>query len=155
VLRELARPHVTRRQLWREYRAQHPNGLKYTAFCVHFRRWRKSLGAEATLTLEHVPGDKLLVDYSGDPAHFVDRDTGEVIAAQLFVAVWAFSSKMYAEATMSMNTRDWLEAHVNALEAFGCAPGAVFRHGVSVYRRQASSATHCDSDMTSTFGWSV
>jgi transposase len=45
VLRELARPHVTRRQLWREYRAQHPNGLKYTAFCVHFRRWRKSLGS--------------------------------------------------------------------------------------------------------------
>jgi transposase len=125
VLRELARPHVTRRQLWREYRAQHPNGLKYTAFCVHFRRWRKSLGAEATLTLEHVPGDKLLVDYSGDPAHFVDRDTGEVIAAQLFVAVWAFSSKMYAEATMSMNSKDWLEAHVNALEAFGCAPAAV------------------------------
>jgi len=125
VLRELARPHVTRRQLWREYRAQNPNGLKYTAFCVHFRRWRKSLGAEATLTLEHVPGDKLLVDYSGDPAHFVDQNTGEIIAAQLFVAVWAFSSKMYAEATMSMNTKDWLEAHVNALEAFACAPAAV------------------------------
>lgn len=125
VLRELARPHVTRRQLWKEYRAQNPNGLKYTAFCVHFRRWRKSLGAEATLTLEHVPGDKLLVDYSGDPAHFVDRETGEIIDAQLFVAVWAFSSKMYSEATKSQDTKDWLEAHVNALEAFGCAPAAV------------------------------
>ncbi len=79
VLRELGRKHVTRRQLWKEYRAQHPNGLKYTAFCVNFRRWRKTLGAEATLSLEHVPGDKLLVDYSGDPAQFVDRHTGEII----------------------------------------------------------------------------
>jgi transposase len=125
VLRELSRPHVTRRQLWKEYRAQNPDGLKYTAFCVHFRRWRKTLGAEATLTLEHVPGDKLLVDYSGDPGHFVDQHSGEIIPAPLFVAVWAFSSKLYAQATMTQDKKDWLEVHVNALEAFGCAPAAV------------------------------
>lgn len=34
IERELRRKHVTRRQLWREYLAQHPEGLKYTAFCV-------------------------------------------------------------------------------------------------------------------------
>lgn len=125
VLRELGRKHVTRRQLWKEYRAHHPEGLKYTAFCVHFRRWRKTLGAEATLTLEHVPGDKMLVDYSGDPAKFVDRHTGEIIPAPLFVAVWAFSSKIYSEATKTQDKKDWLEAHVNALEAFNCAPAAL------------------------------
>src|SRR5271166_6572534 len=103
VLRELGRKHVTRRQLWKEYRAQHPNGLKYTAFCVNFRRWRKTLGAEATLSLEHVPGDKLLVDYSGDPAQFVDRHTGEIIPAPLFLSVWAFSSKIYSEATKTQD----------------------------------------------------
>jgi transposase len=124
VLRELGRKHVTRRQLWKEYLAHHPNGLKYTAFCVNFRRWRKTLGAEATMTLEHVPGDKLLVDYSGDPAQFVDRHTGEIIPAPLFLSVWAFSSKIYSEATKTQNKKDWLEAHVNALEDFGCAPAA-------------------------------
>lgn len=125
VMQELARKHVTRRQLWREYRMRHPEGLKYTAFCVNFRRWRKSLGADATLTLEHVPGDKLLVDYSGDPAHMVDRHTGEIIAAPLFVSAWAFSSKLYAEATATQNTQDWLAVHANAFEAFGCCPNAV------------------------------
>jgi transposase len=125
VLRELGRKHVTRRQLWKEYRAHHSEGLKYTAFCVHFRRWRKTLGAEATLTLEHVPGDKMLVDYSGDPAKFVDQHTGEIIPAPLFVAVWAFSSKIYSEATKTQDKKDWLEAHVNALEAFNCAPAAL------------------------------
>jgi transposase len=32
VERELKRKHVTRRQLWREYQARYPEGLKYTAF---------------------------------------------------------------------------------------------------------------------------
>jgi len=48
IARELTRKHVTRRQLWREYRAQHPQGLKYTALCVHFQRWRATAGAEVT-----------------------------------------------------------------------------------------------------------
>ena len=37
VARELGRKHMTRRQVWREYRKAHPTGLGYTAFCVHFR----------------------------------------------------------------------------------------------------------------------
>ena len=125
VMRELSRKHVTRRQLWREYREQHPNGLQYTAFCVNFRKWRRSLGAEPRLTLVHTPGDRVFVDYSGDPAHYVDRSTGELIPAQLFVAVWGFSHKVYAEATPTQTTRDWVMAHVNAFDAFGCAPQAV------------------------------
>jgi transposase len=39
VERELKRKHVTRRQLWREYQARYPEGLKYTAFCVKFQAW--------------------------------------------------------------------------------------------------------------------
>jgi hypothetical protein len=46
VARELTRKHVTRRQLWREYRARYPAGLGYTASCVHYRRWRATIGAE-------------------------------------------------------------------------------------------------------------
>ena len=34
IQRELTRPSVTRLLLWQEYKAQHPNGLQYTAFCV-------------------------------------------------------------------------------------------------------------------------
>jgi hypothetical protein len=29
-----------------------------------------------------------------------------------------------SEATKTQNKKDWLEAHVNALEDFGCAPAA-------------------------------
>jgi len=123
IERELKRKHVTRRQLWREYRAQHPDGLQYTAFCVKFQHWRRSRGV--TLGLTHTPGDRLFVDYAGDPAYFTDPTTGEVKKAWLFVAVWPYSSRLYAEATRTQSAPDWLGAHVRALEHFGAAPRAL------------------------------
>jgi transposase len=123
IQRELKRKHVTRRQLWREYLAQHPEGLKYTAFCVKFRHWRESQGA--TLAMVHEPADRLFVDYAGDPASYVDADTGAVHKAWLFVAVWPFSAYMYAEATRTQSSTDWLAAHVRALQAFQGLPRAI------------------------------
>ena len=123
VERELKRKHVTRRQLWREYLAQYPDGLKYTAFCVKFQAWRASRAV--TLALVHTPGDQLFVDYAGDPVSFTDRTTGLEQKAWLFVAVWPYSAKLYVEATRTQTSADWLSAHVRALEAFGCAPRAL------------------------------
>jgi transposase len=123
IERELRRKHVTRRQLWREYLAQHPEGLKYTAFCVKFQQWRRSRGV--TLSLTHVPGDRLFVDYAGDPAHFIDPTSGSVQKAWLFVAVWPYSAHFYAEATRTQSSPDWLGAHVRALEAFRAVPRAI------------------------------
>jgi transposase len=123
VERELKRKHVTRRQLWREYLAQHPDGVKYTAFCVNFQHWRRGRGV--TLSLTHTPGDRLFVDYAGDPACFTDPSTGIAQKAWLFVAVWPYSSRLYAEATRTQTSPDWLGAHVRALEAFGAAPRAL------------------------------
>ena len=57
IAHELTRKHVTRWQLWREYRAQHPDGLKYTAFCVRYQRWCATVGAEVTPAQEHQPGE--------------------------------------------------------------------------------------------------
>ena len=123
IERELKRKHVTRRQLWREYLARYPDGLKYTAFCVKFQTWRRSRCV--TLALTHIPGDRLFVDYAGDPARFTDPTSGLEQKAWLFVAVWPYSARMYAEATRTQSSPDWLGAHVRALEAFGCAPRAV------------------------------
>jgi transposase len=123
IERELKRKHVTRRQLWREYLAQNPDGLKYTAFCVKYRRWRATRGV--TMSLTHIPGDRLFVDYAGDPVLYTDPATGIVQKAWIFVAVWAYSSLMYAEATRTQKSPDWLGAHVRALEAFGVAPRAI------------------------------
>jgi transposase len=71
----------------------------------------------------HVAGEKLFVDYAGDKVPVVvDRLTGEIRMAEIFVAVLGASSFTYAQATWTQGLADWLMAHVGALEAIGGSP---------------------------------
>ena len=74
------------------------------------------------LRQDHVPGDKLFVDYAGQTVPVIDRHTGESRLAQIFVAVLGCSNYTYAEARWTQALADWLGAHVRALEFFGGAP---------------------------------
>jgi transposase len=83
------------------------------------------------MSLTHLPGDRLFVDYAGDPAFYTDPTTGMLQKAWIFVAVWPYSGLFYAEATRTQSSVDWLGAHVRALEAFGVAPKAIVPDFVS------------------------
>jgi len=123
VQRELTRPGVTRLLLWQEYKAQHPEGLQYSAFCDQYRRF--CTAADPVMRFEHRAGEKCFVDYAGHTVGIIDRHTGEIREAQIFVAVLGCSNYTYAEATWTQTLPDWLGAHVRALEFFGGAPGAI------------------------------
>jgi transposase len=120
---ELAHKGVTRMLLWHEYKAQHPDGCQYSAFCRDYERW---LGRQdAVMRFEHTPGDKLFVDYAGKTMAVIDRHTGEVQVAQIFVAALGASHYTYVEASLTQSVADWLAAHVRALEYFGGVPAAI------------------------------
>ena len=87
---ELRRPGVTLELLHLEYLEQHPQGLRYTAFCDAYRRWRAK--AAVTMRQVHKAGEKCFVDYSGVLASYVDPRTGEVTDVELFVAVLGASN---------------------------------------------------------------
>lgn len=53
-------------------------------------------------------GDKVFVDYSGKKIPIVDRKTGEIREAEIFVAVLGASSFTYAEATWTQTLPDWI-----------------------------------------------
>jgi len=120
---ELARPGVTRLLLWQEYKADEPEGWQYSVFCDQYRRWLAS--QERVLHQNHAPGEKLFVDYAGQTAAVVDRHSGEVREAQVFVAVLGCSNYTYAEASWTQRLPDWLGSHVRALEYLGGCPGAI------------------------------
>ncbi len=121
VHRELKRKHVTLQILWDEYIARHPDGYRYSRFCDLYRGWAAKL--PVTMRQSHAAGDKLFVDYAGDTvAVVVDRLTGEIRQAHLFVAVLGASSLAYAEASWSETLPDWIAAHVRAVETLGGAP---------------------------------
>jgi transposase len=120
---ELARPGVTRMLLWQEYKATHPEGWQYSVFCDQYRRWLTR--QELVLRQNHSPGEKLFVDYAGQTVPVVDRYSGEMQPAQIFVAVLGCSNYTFACATRSQSLSDWLDAHVQALEFFGGVPAAI------------------------------
>ena len=121
IHRELKRKHVTLSILWDEYIARNPEGYRYSRFCELFRIWEGKLSV--TMRQTHVGGDKLFVDYAGDTVPvIIDRLTGEVRQAQIFVAVMGASSFTYVEATWTQTLGDWIGAHTRALAAIGGVP---------------------------------
>lgn len=123
IHREMRRKHVTLMLLWQEYKQNHPNdGYQYTQFCEQYRRFKKRL--DVTMRQEHKAGDKCFVDWSGDGIDIINRETGEVTTAPLFVAVLGASSYTFAKAALTETSRDWLSCHMAAYEFFGGVPAA-------------------------------
>lgn len=117
---ELKKKAVTLMLLWDEYRQEHSAGYGYTQFCEHYKKWQHHLSV--VMRQEHVAGDKMFVDYSGMRVPIVDRQSGEVRFAEVFVAVLGASNYTYAEASLSQNSSCWIMAHVRAFEYFGGVP---------------------------------
>lgn len=120
---EMKKKGVTLQLLWEEYRAIHPEGYGRSQFCELYHRHGRTL--EPVMRFDHKAGEKLFVDFSGDRPFYVDRETGEVIETELFVAVLGASSRTYAMAVGSQQIRDWTRAHVGAFEYFGGVPACV------------------------------
>lgn len=120
ISRELSKRSVTLRLLWEEYRIYNPAGYSYSTFCERFAAW--SGRQKLSMRQVHRAGDKAFVDYAGQKIPWVDKETGEIHEASVFVAVLGFSNKTYAEASESEKLEHWLMAHRRALEYFGGVP---------------------------------
>lgn len=113
VHRELKRKGVTLFLLWQEHKAIYPEGYQYSRFCDRYRQWCGKL--DIVMRQVHRAGEKLFVDYSGQTVDIIDRRTGEIKSAEIFVAVLGASNYTYVEATWTQSLPDWIGAHVRAL----------------------------------------
>jgi len=120
-LKELEQVGVNRVVLWEEYKAEHPTShYCYSQFCVVLRRHR--LAAKPSLVLEHHPADKLYIDFAGKPLSYIDRQTGEEISVQVFVACLPYSDYGFAMAVPSQKTDDFIYALQCCLKDMGGVP---------------------------------
>jgi transposase len=120
---ELKRPGVTLQLLWEEYTRANALAYKYTSFCVKYREWAGR--QKRSMRQVHVAGDKLFVDYAGQTVPIVDASTGEIGAAQIFVATLGASNYTYARATATQTSADWVGSIIAALEFIGGVPRLV------------------------------
>ncbi len=121
IHREMARNGVTLSLLWNEYCAQcrinREIPFKYTQFCFYYRQF--ALTTKATMHIDRKPGEQTEVDWAGQTASIIDRDTGDIIPAYIFVAVLSSSQYTYVEAFLHQDLDCWIAAHVNAFQYFG------------------------------------
>ena len=155
--RQLKRKGVTLRLVWEEYKEAHPDGFQYTQFCFHYRTWRETL--DLPMRQEHKAGEKLFVDYCGQTMPITDGKTGEVRAAQIFVAVLGASNYTYVEACGSQSLPEWIMAHVHAFQYLGGVPALVIpdnlKAGVSVAHRYEPEVNRTYEAMAEHYGCAI
>lgn len=117
---ELKQKHVTRQLLWEEYRELHPDGYSYTQFCDLYRDWSKSI--IISMHQEHKAGEKMFIDYSGLTMDIINRSTGEISKAQIYVACLGASEYTFAEGVTSQDQQDFIQGTMDALHFFGGSP---------------------------------
>ena len=146
VHRELRRKGVTLDLLWQEYKAEHPDGYRYSSFCDHYRQWVGRLAVSLRQT--HSPGEKLFIDYAGPTVPIVDPMTGEIRPASIFVAVLGASNYTYCEATWSQALPDWIGSHVRTLEHLGGVPALLVPDNL---KSGVTTACFYDPEINSTY----
>lgn len=133
VHKELRKKGVTLLLLWREYKANHPEGIGYTRFCVEYTAYSKSISP--VMRQIHKAGEKCFVDYAGMTIPWIDVSTGVIHQSQIFVGVLGASQFAFVEATNTQQLPDWIQSHVRMFETFGGVTSIVvpdnLRSGVS------------------------
>jgi transposase len=115
--RELAKPGVTRQLLWREYMELHSDGYAYSQYCYYLQQFLRN--RDVTMHLEYKPAEQIMVDFAGKKYYYVDKQTGEQISCEVFVATLPYSGLIFCMAVPSQKTADFLAACNGMLLYFG------------------------------------
>lgn len=113
-------------QVWHEdyLRAMRP-GTAYSYSSVHrkLHAYRKTL--PQFMHMEHRPGEKVLVDFSGLQASYLDVTTRKHVPVTIFVGVLGGSSYTFVDAIASQGVPDVMAAHARMFEFFAGVPHVV------------------------------
>ena len=123
VDKELKKTGMNRQLLWEAYIKEFPDGYKYTQFCTYYNQWK--VRVNPTMHMDHKAGDKLYVDFAGEKMTYTDKETGEIIEVEVFVAILGASQLTYVEAVMSQQKEDFIAACENTLHFIGGVPAAI------------------------------
>ena len=121
--KELKKPGCTRQVLWREYLEKEPLGYGYTQFNEHLNRWLKQ--KKVSGKLDHKAGEQVYVDYTGKKLHYVDRQTGELIEVEVFVAILPCSGYTFVQGSASQKKEDFIGSMNACLRYYGGVPQAI------------------------------
>ncbi|TKG87259.1 IS21 family transposase [Puteibacter caeruleilacunae] len=116
-------PGFTFRFHYNDYRTKVKNPYSYTQFMEHYRR--KHAKIKGSMKLNHEPGNEVYIDFAGKKLQIIDKETGELIPVEVFIAILPNSQYTYVEACYSQKREDMISCMANALRFFGGVPKAI------------------------------
>lgn len=143
---ELSAVGVNRWLLWGEYKTRYPDGYAYSQFCHYYRQWQEQKSVSGHFS--HLPADKVYIDFTGKKLHIVDRDSGEIISKEVYIAVLGFSGLTYVEALHTQKKEEFISATENALHYFGGVPRALVPDNL---KSAVSKADKYEADLNESF----
>ena len=154
---ELKRKGVTLLLLWYEYREANPQGYSYSRYCYLYQKYSACLKPGMRIT--HHAGDKVFVDYSGLTVSWIEKETGVIHQAEVFVAVLGASNYTYVEVCKSQNLECWIKAHCHAFEFFKGVPRCIvpdnLRSGVTTAHRYDPEINTTYQELANYYGCAV
>jgi hypothetical protein len=91
----------------------------YSNFWKQFYRKFPQLRHASITAREFEPGERVEVDYAGDPIEWIEIKTGEICKAYVFVSGLGFSQLLFAWAAEDMKSRNWLGCHRRMFAFYG------------------------------------
>lgn len=116
-------PGFTLRNCWTTYKENHPDGYGFTQFAGHYKRLYKK--QKSSMPQVHIAGEKVFVDYAGKKAKVINKETGEIVELELFVAILPWSNYTFVEASYSQKKEDFIGSMNRCLAFFEGSPVAV------------------------------
>lgn len=113
----------TLKKMWEEYAKSSSEAYSLTQFCDYYRQWNQK--TEVTMKLDHKAGQTIMVDYAGKTMPHVDKKTGIIHQAQIFVACLPASGYLYVEASPSQQKGDFIQSMINCLSYIGGVPSII------------------------------
>jgi transposase len=139
-------PGFTFQYHYHEYAQTACNAYSYTQFMEHYRR--KYAKVKGSMKLEHEVGKEMFIDFAGKHLHIVDKQTGELIAVEVFVAILPSSHYTYVEAVKSQKKEDLITGCINALNFYGGVPKAIVSDNL---KSAVTRASKYESDINRSF----
>nr|WP_321355528.1 IS21 family transposase [uncultured Draconibacterium sp.] len=108
---------------YQEYQGQVSNPYSYTQFMEHYHR--KYDQVKGSMKLEHEAGKEMYIDFAGKKLHIINKETGELIPVEVFVAILPNSQYTYVTACLSQKREDLITCTAGALSFFEGVPKAI------------------------------
>ena len=149
--------HVSYLVLWEEDFKAGKTHYRYSQFCFHLSRYRKS--RSPSMVMNYEPADKLLIDFAGDKLHITDRDSGELTPCEILIMTMAHSYYTQIIACPSQKVGDLIEGINQGLSRIGGCPRTLvcdnLKSAVTYSNRYEPTLNDSFLDMANHYGMTV